>query len=310
MTRVLLAIVVAAMAVTLGAAQEKLDNAQEPARLLYIDAVAFDRDRNPVQDLKAEDIEVWIAGYRTPIEKLITVLPSDSYGSRRSIVLLLDDITLPLMLVPRVKEAAKRFVTQMRPGDQLAIVSLSGDAMTMTDESARLMKRIDDYNATGVMRIEDLSAQVLTSIAELARQFAEAPARRKTIVGIGSSWLFDTPIPPPVLGRDLQREWEDAMRALFFANANFYLIDPGGVGASPVATSRSFARETGGMSFVNTNDLNSAADRILQEANNYYLIGVTDPPAHRKARLREVEVKVLRRGITVRARRGIPGTQN
>ena len=135
----------------------------------------------------------------------------------------------------------------------------------------------------------------------MARQFAEAPTRRKLIVGIGPSWLFDTPIPPPVSGRDLQREWEDAMRALFFAGATFYSIDPGGVGTSPVAKSQSFARETGGQSFSNTNDLNAAADRILQEASNYYLIGVMDPPARRKARLREVEIKVLRRGITVRA---------
>jgi VWFA-related protein len=312
MSRLLSAIVMASMAIAAGSGQQRLGAAQEPGRLVYIDAVAYDRDDKPVQDLKPADIEVWIAGYRTPIEKLITVLPSDSFAARRTIVLLLDDITVPLTLVPRVKEAARRFVTHMRPGDQLAIVSLSGDAMTMTDESARLMKRIDEYNvrATGVMRIDDLSAQVLTTIASLARQFAEAPGRRKLIVGIGPSWLFETPIPPPVLGRSLQREWEDAMRALFFAGATFYSIDPGGVGTSRVASSQSFARETGGQSFNNTNDLEAAADRILQDAGNYYLIGLTDPPAHRKARLREVEVKVLRRGITVRARRGIPGTQD
>jgi hypothetical protein len=37
------------------------------------------------------------------------------------------------------------------------------------------------------------------------------------------------------------------------------------------------------------------------------VIRVTDPPVGRKADLRELDVRVLRRGITVRARRAIPG---
>ena len=45
----------------------------------------------------------------------------------------------------------------------------------------------------------------------------------------------------------------------------------------------------------------------MREAANYYLLGVGDPPVGRGADLREVDVKVLRRGVTVRARHLITG---
>lgn len=99
------------------------------------------------------------------------------------------------------------------------------------------------------------------------------------------------------------------MRAMAAANAALYVIEPGGVGAAPFAFSGSsgLAAETGGHAFVNTNDLAGAADRIMREAGNYYLITVADPPVQRNADLRDVEVKSLRDGVTVRARRAVPG---
>ena len=68
-----------------------------------------------------------------------------------------------------------------------------------------------------------------------------------------------------------------------------------------------FARETGGHAFTNTNDFDGVVDRIRGEASTYYMVRVTDPPARRKAPLREVEVRSPRRDITIRARRGIHG---
>ncbi len=68
-------------------------NSQAPAEgrgsRLLIDAVAFDRNGTPVLDLRQEELEVWISGYRVPIETLTAVSASDE-RSGRSIVLLLD----------------------------------------------------------------------------------------------------------------------------------------------------------------------------------------------------------------------------
>jgi VWFA-related protein len=136
---------------------------------------------------------------------------------------------------------------------------------------------------------------------------SEASEGRKAVVAIGAGWLFDTPIQPQTISRDLRPEWVDAMRAAASAHVSLYVIDPAGVGMRPAdAGSSGFARETGGHAFLNTNDINGAVDRILRELDTYYVLSAQDPPVGRKADLREVEVKVLRRGVTVRARRGIP----
>ena len=284
--------------------------AADPARPLQIEAVAFDSRGNPVRDLRAEEIEVWIGGARIPIEMLVAVDASKDERDGRSVVVILDDITVEPSLVPRIRQAARRLVTRVLPGDHVAIVGLEGDYGKTTSDQALLLRRVDEYNvrATSLLRPDDLGAYVLNTLAQVSRQLAEAPGGRKTIVAIGSGWLFDRPIPPPIAGRDLQREWVEVMRAMASAHASLYVIDPAGVGtALATGGSSGFARETGGHAFINTNDVNGAVDRILREASNYYLMTVTDPPIRRKAPLREVDVRSLRRGVTVRARRGIPG---
>jgi VWFA-related protein len=309
MTRLLIALAVIG---TMGAEREPGQSPVVPAGHLSIAAVAVDRNGLPVLDLRPEELEVWINGYRVPIETLTAVTPGHDEGGGRSIVLLLDDVTLEPAAVPRARDAARRVVDRMSPGDQMTIVTLNGAVMESTGDRARLLQRLNAYNtrATGVMRLDMLGEQVLKTVAALSRQLAESSDRRKTVVAIGSAWLFDTPIPPPTIGRDLRPEWTDAMRAMAFANVTLYVIDPAGVGTSRTFSGSSgFARETGGHTFANTNDVNGAADRIMREAGSYYVIRVTDPPVGRKADLRELDVRVLRRGITVRARRAIPGTR-
>jgi VWFA-related protein len=281
-----------------------------PGRVL-IDAVALDRNGLPVQDLRREDLEVWIGGYRVPIDTLTAVSTGDD-RPRRSLVLLLDDVTIEPVVVARAREAARRFVARVSPGDRISIVTLGGSVVGPTDGQATLSQGIDRYNQrlTGLLRRDELGAQVLTMLTSVSRQLAKELNRRHTIVAIGSAWLFDTPLPPPGSTLDLHDQWIEAMRSMASANVNFYVIDPSGVGLSPVPGGDSgFAREAGGRTYVNTNDFNGAADQILREADNYYLIGVRDPPIGRKADLRQLEVRSLRRGVTLRARKAIPGAQ-
>lgn len=319
MRRMLISLALIATAGSLeSAARLQTPVERRPSQPLLIDVVAFDRHGMPVSDLRREDLEVWIAGYRVPVETFAAVTPATDERSGRVIVLLLDD-TLPPAMVPRARDAARRFVNRMSPGDQMAIVTLNGTSMESTTDRNRLLRSIDAYNAhvTGLIRLDVLSQHVLKTIGSISRQFetnseqgSVRPFIKKTIVAIGAAWLFDTPIPPPTTGYDLRKEWIDAMRAMAFANVNLYVIDPGGVAIMQPMTggSSGFARDTGGHAFVG-NDLNAAADRIMREAGSYYLIGVADPPVQRKADLRELDVRVLRPGISVRARRAIPGTQ-
>jgi VWFA-related protein len=275
---------------------------------LLIDAVAFDRRGAPVLDLRPEELEVWIAHYRVPIDTFAAVTPASDERPGRLVVLVLDDLALRIDMAPRVRDVARRFVTRMSPGDQMAIVMLDGAVMESTDDRTRLLRAIDSYNVrAGMLRIETAGQHVLKTIGALSRQLAEAPDQRKTIVAIGSGGLFDRPIPGPQSGYDVRKEWVDAMLAMAASNVNFYVIDPSGLTSRPDAGVSGFARETGGMAFLGTNDLNGAADRIMRESANYYLVGVADPPNGAGADLRELDVRVLRPGVSIRARRALPG---
>jgi len=277
---------------------------------LRIDLVAFDDHDKPVTDLSPKDLDIRIENYHVPVGSL--TFAADAGSERgRLIVLVLDDLAVPLDLTPRVRDAAHRFVARMEPGERMAIVSLNGDHMEATADKARLNQRIDAYNvkAAPVQRFDDVGAHVLETMTDLARQMAEDSPGRKTVVGLGASWLFDTPIPPATGSRDLRPEWTAAMRAMGFANVVLYAVDPGGIGTSRFGGSAGFARLTGGHSFVNTNDVAAAADSILAEARGYYMLVVADPPVGRKFDLRKLEVKSSRKGVTIRARQLIPGTE-
>jgi VWFA-related protein len=307
MTRILFPLVL--LAAIGGASVRPQAPAERGAARLLIDAVAFDGKGAQVLDLKPEEMEVWIGHYRVPIETFAALTPANFDRPGRLIILVLDDVALPVEMTPRARDVARRFVNRMSPGDHMAIVTLNGASMESTDDRTRLLRSIDAYNVrAGLMRIDTAGEHVLKTIAALSRQLAEAPEQRKTIVAIGAAGLLDRPIPPPQVGHEVRREWIDAMQAMASANVNLYVIDPGGVGMSRVdGGSSGFARETGGLAFVGTNDLNGAADRVMREAANYYLIGVADPPNGRGADLRDLEVRALRPGISIRARRAVIG---
>jgi VWFA-related protein len=308
MTRIVVSLVLAAAAASAGAHPQT--PAERGSSRILIDAIAFDRSGAPVVDLKPEEIEVWIGHFRVPIESFTPVTPATDRGDGRLTVLVMDNVTVPLTFGARGKDAARRFVNRMLPGDRMAIVTLDGSAMESTDDKTRLLRTIDatPMQSAGLMPADRLGEHVLKTIAALSRQMAEASDQRKTIVAIGSGWLFDRPIPPPAVGMDVRKEWLAAMQAMALSNVNLYVIDPAGLGTTRVDSGGSgFARETGGLAFIATNDINGAVDRILRESANYYLLGVGDPPVGRGADLRELDVRVLRRGVTVRARKAIVG---
>ena len=279
---------------------------------IEIDAVFVDRQGKAVHDINRDEIEVWVAGYRVPLEKFMAVTPEDRARSRRSMVLVLDDITLDPALAPRVRDAGKQMVSRLREDDEMAIIALSGDTVKSTNDTATLMRTLDRYNprATGFMRPDTLGEQVLQTVATVSRQLAESEGRKRTIVGLGSGWLFDTPLPPVMTsGRELRPEWIEAMRAMAAANATLYVIDAGGLGRQRlISGDAGFARESGGLAFLQTNDVRGAADQIMSEASTYYILTINDPPRFRTAPLREVEVRVKRPGVSARARRALAGT--
>ena len=66
----------------------------------------------------------------------------------------------------------------------------------------------------------------------------------------------------------------------------------------------SMAETTGGFAIRNTNDLAGGLTRVSTESRTYYLIGYVPENSREDGKFREIEVKVRRSGVRVRARKG------
>jgi VWFA-related protein len=119
---------------------------------------------------------------------------------------------------------------------------------------------------------------------------------------------------------DLVRELAELTRAANRANATIYTIDPRGLVAGQdlddeVPTQewnayvrdtqdslRVLAEETGGMAVVNQNDFDKALKRIDAETSDYYVLGYYSSNPDPLKRLRRIEVKTTRSGLSVYGR--------
>jgi len=68
--------------------------------------------------------------------------------------------------------------------------------------------------------------------------------------------------------------------------------------------SEAIASDTGGFTVKNSNDLTKGIQRIANETQMYYLLGYDPSNTARDGRFRKIEVKLNRKGLNVRARRG------
>ena len=119
---------------------------------------------------------------------------------------------------------------------------------------------------------------------------------------------------------DLRRVYETASRF----NASIYSVDPRGLAAFEFDldqpqisyrtdqrtlrftqdTLRVLAEETGGRAIVNRNDLRPSLQQMLDDASGYYLLGYNSSGAPTDGEFHEIEVRVKRPGLRVRAREG------
>jgi VWFA-related protein len=68
--------------------------------------------------------------------------------------------------------------------------------------------------------------------------------------------------------------------------------------------SEGIASDTGGFTVKNTNDLAAGIQKIANETRTYYLLGYNPTNTKQDGRFRKIQVKVARKSIEVRARRG------
>jgi VWFA-related protein len=143
---------------------------------------------------------------------------------------------------------------------------------------------------------------------------------RKSLILVSEGFIYDPNLD----------EFKQVIQASRRANVAIYFLDTRGlegtsvyftaefgppldnrdVGAAFVETleasegAESLAADSGGFSVKNTNDLANGVKRIAEESRNYYLLGYHPTNAAPDGRFRKIEVKVARKGLKVRARKG------
>jgi VWFA-related protein len=172
----------------------------------------------------------------------------------------------------------------------------------------------------------------IRTLKNLADFMAGMRGRRKAVVYFseGVNYNVTDPFNNPH-ATDVQREIRDLVASATRGNVNVYSVDPRGVttgmedaieiGSLPTDNSisptslmdetrleqdslRVVADETGGFAVLNQNDFRDGFSRILQDNSSYYVLGYYPANDKLDGRFRNVQVKMLKPGLTVRARRG------
>ncbi len=106
-------------------------------------------------------------------------------------------------------------------------------------------------------------------------------------------------------------------------NTSIYAVDPRGLAAfeydinqgvglqvdrkhleASLDTLRALAENTDGRAIVNRNDLATGMKQIIRDSSGYYLLGYNSTQAPTDGKFHEIKVRVNRRGVDVRARKG------
>ncbi|MDH3492107.1 MAG: VWA domain-containing protein [Acidobacteriota bacterium] len=370
--------------------------------LIQIDATFTDKKGNPVRDISRDEVEIFENGKKQEITNFSFVFaqsdrrpetePDDlqvptrprplAPGQvRRTIALVVDDLTLSFESTYYVRRALRDFVdNQMQEGDLVAIIRTAGGIGALqqfTSDKRQLYSAIEkvrwSFLGNGGIgafapvesryidpRAEELKEKIdetrqevndlresifatgtLGAINYIVRGMRDLPGRKSVMVMSDGFRIF----------RQNSRGFGESTRAfasmkqlivqanrasvvIYTMDARGLVVDgfmaPDGVEdlsvfdiEEEIADRRQrlfdtqagliyLARETGGLSIVNNNDLRTGIRRMLND-QSYYLIGyqpqeeVFDPE---KRRFNKLEIKVKRKGVNVRYRSGFFGVSD
>lgn len=264
-----------------------------------LDVAVIDDRGQPVGGLERDDFSLREDGRPVPIESVRSVSAGRD-GAHRQVVLVLDDTNVNPIRTVTIQRIAKAFVARANAPDTVSVAWFShpNDELTMNQEDASA--RISSFRAGSMAMFgANILAVGLREIARFARLLVTEEPLRKLIVCIGAPGVFDMPAPPPASTLPVWGPWVDSMHATARANVSVYVVDPSGLG-NRMHLRGGLAEDTGGASFVNSNDFDRDVDRIWSEAGHYYLLSYR--PFGPERVLHSIEVGVRGRGLHVHAR--------
>ena len=264
---------------------------------LYV--TATDRNGRLVPDLRQEDFVVFDEG------QVQEVVLFENEVRPISVVIMLDTSASMTPSLDLLMAGAEQFILRMLPDDRARVGAFNDKIQILpeadfTGDRDALIRELDRLQFGNPTRLYDAVAASIEALAGLDG--------RKVVL------VFTD-------GEDTQREigWREVLEMAQLEEVMIYTIGLESdyfngvrrVRSRPDRRLRTFAQETGGGYFElqDTDDLGPTFTRVAQELHSQYVLGFV-PPA-RDGRVHEIDVRVNRRGTTVRARRSYvaPGSR-
>ncbi|MBZ5678961.1 MAG: VWA domain-containing protein [Acidobacteriia bacterium] len=169
------------------------------------------------------------------------------------------------------------------------------------------------------VRVDDRAQRTFEGLGQLARAVSGYPGRKNLL------WLSEA-FPSGILpsrgdSTHFTRSYLGLMQKysgfLAASQISVYPIDIRGLSASSSrsmtasqATMDEIAHQTGGEAFYNTNDLKGALKRGIEHGSTYYTLAYIPENKNWNGKLRRIDVKVNRSGLTLNYRRGYYATRD
>lgn len=162
--------------------------------------------------------------------------------------------------------------------------------------------------------------RITLQVLERVLMSLAATRGRKSLIMVSQGFIYDPQLD----------EFKSVVQTSRRSNVAMYFVDTRGLGGMPsfataefgpaidnqdvgaafgdemeqAAGAETLAADSGGFSVKNTNDMNRGFERIASETKSYYLVGYHPNNTKADGRFRKIEVKVGRKDVRVRARKG------
>jgi VWFA-related protein len=309
-----------------------------------VDVIVTDRRGNPDTSLALDDFEVLEDGRPQAVEqfKLVRadrtdgpdIAPPRELRTRddelidaqredvRVFAILLDDYHVRRERSLPVRQTLVRFIRQhVRPNDLLAVMYPLTSVRTLTftrdhESVTRALQSFEgrrgEYTPRNAVEQEHWRRTGGGRGVEAIRNAVSMDALRALSVRLGSlregrkSLIYVSESLPA--GGFNYLSLRDIARDANWNNVSIYPFDPTGLTTSPGRsrqdTLRYLADETDGRAIVNRNTFDEGLAQIARDSSVYYLLGYSSTHSAPDGKFHEIEVRVKKRGLDVRARKG------
>lgn len=241
----------------------------------------------------------------------------------RALAFVIDDIGLkPEDLIP-LRRAMTQFLETMSPDDQVAMtyIAHSNLSQNFTNDIGRLIAAVQNQKEALGTASPTAQRDKMSVLRNALVSLSSARQPRRAIILVSGFGCL--PYPGDSMAAS---ECRDLIERAQRAGVPIYTLDPrlftntefmqptapaataGETGATPfspaIESMRILATETGGRGFAGMGDIPRAVNEIMIENGSYYLLGFYPKPLINDGKFHEIDVKVKRPGLTVRARAG------